>query len=230
MALINFKTLYIALILSSALLISPSVSLTCNKQKFKSNKLFANCTDLPVLNSFLHFTYNNANSSLSIAFVAPPAKLDGWVAWAINPTSTGMIGSQALLSFKSNDGLLIVKTFNISSHDPPQESKLSFDVWDIGAESYEGNIVIFATVKVPKNAERLNQVWQVGSAVSDSGVPEQHEMADANMNSKGVLELVAAASTPGPSQDKSGSISTVRKWNSDFIVPFFALITGFVAF
>ncbi|EEF29332.1 conserved hypothetical protein [Ricinus communis] len=89
-----------------------------------------------------------------------------------------MIESQALVALKSNDSL-IIKTNNIISYASLQESKLSFDVWDVSAESYEGKMVIFATVRVPEMAERLNQVWQVGSAVSGC-IPDRHDMADAN--------------------------------------------------
>lgn len=80
-------------------LISPANALICSSQKL-SNNLYTNCTDLPTLNSSLHWTHIANTSSISIAFVAPPSKPDGWIAWAINPTGTGMPGSQALLAFK----------------------------------------------------------------------------------------------------------------------------------
>jgi hypothetical protein len=89
--------------------------------------------------------------------IATPANSGGWVAWAINPTATGMKGYQTLLAFLS-DGFMTVKTYNISSIRPITESKLSFKVWDLSAEQSGGVMRIFAKVKVPKNAMTVNQV------------------------------------------------------------------------
>ncbi|XP_065874385.1 auxin-induced in root cultures protein 12-like [Euphorbia lathyris] len=216
-------TLLLSFLISASLLISLSDSLVCTSQKFKANKVFSNCTDLPYLKSFLHFTYNSTNSSLSIGFISPPAKPEGWVAWAINPTGTGMIGSQALIAFQSN-GSLIVNTYNVSMF--PQQSKLSFDVWDLSTESDGKNFAIFATVKVPEGATTVNQVWQVGPSVS-KGVPDKHEMGEANKKSVGVLKLIAgggaAAPAPaptavpapahGPSSDKKSGVCRIGKSN-----------------
>ncbi|XP_065855084.1 auxin-induced in root cultures protein 12-like, partial [Euphorbia lathyris] len=186
-------TLLLSFLISASLLISLSNSLACTSQTFKSKKVFSNCTDLPYLKSFLHFTYNSTNSSLSIGFISPLAKPEGWVAWAINPTGTGMIGSQALIAFQSN-GSLIVNTYNISMF--PQQSKLSFDVWDLSTESDGKKIVIFTTVKVPEGATTVNQVWQVGPSVS-KGVPDKHEMGEANKKYVGVLKF-AGGGAPAP--------------------------------
>ena len=83
-------------VLVLGLVVSPGESLTCASQKFK-NKVYANCTDLPYLGAYLHWTYNAYNATLSIAFLAKPPQPDGWVAWGINPSSTKMPGSQTLL-------------------------------------------------------------------------------------------------------------------------------------
>ncbi|KAL2509525.1 DOMON domain-containing protein [Forsythia ovata] len=67
-----------------------------------------------------------------IAFIATPARPNGWIAWAINPTSTGMAGSQALIAFKDSKGAMTVKTYNITLYSSLTESK----VW------YEGKGVV----------------------------------------------------------------------------------------
>ncbi|XP_062080986.1 cytochrome b561 and DOMON domain-containing protein At4g12980-like [Humulus lupulus] len=170
------------------LLISPAQSLTCSTQKFTNNKLYSECLDLPSLGSYLHWTYDSSNSSLSIAFVAPPAKSDGWISWAINPTGKGMAGSQSLIAFKQSDGSMIVKKYDIQSYSSLVEGKLSFDVWDTSAEYSGGVMRIFATVKVPANASSLNHVWQVGPSV-DSGRPTAHLFQASNLNAKGSLSL-----------------------------------------
>ncbi|KAJ4729080.1 Cytochrome b561 and DOMON domain-containing protein [Melia azedarach] len=204
------------------LLFSPAHSLTCTSQKLTKNRLFEKCADLPTLDSFLHYTYNASNSSLSIAFVSTPASADGWVAWAINPISNGMAGSQTLLALKSN-GSLVVKTFNISSYSSIVESKLSFETWDLSAESGQnGTVTIYGKLKVPEKAEKLNQVWQVGAKVTD-GKPNKHEFSAANLKSTGTLNLEekAPSTSPGaapgvapggPTPDKGGQ-STVKSNN-----------------
>ncbi|XP_028765319.1 cytochrome b561 and DOMON domain-containing protein At3g25290-like, partial [Neltuma alba] len=168
---------------------SPVTSLTCTFQKFPDNKAYSNCADLPVLNSYLHWTHDSSNSSLSVTFVAASAKLGGWVSWAINPTGIGMAGVQALVAFKNKEDVVTVKTYNISSYSSVVPGKLSFDVWDLKAEESSGGAVsIFATVKLPENAEKVNQVWQVGPSVTD-GEPDTHNFAPVNLESKGVLNL-----------------------------------------
>ncbi|KAB2636657.1 auxin-induced in root cultures protein 12-like [Pyrus ussuriensis x Pyrus communis] len=192
-----------------ALLISPAAqAATCTSQTFKNNKVYSNCNDLPALNSYLHWTYNRSNSSLSIAFVAAPAKTGGWVAWAINPTAEKMAGSQALLAHLTTDGTPVVKTYNISSYSSIIPGNLSFDVWDISAEFSNSTYMIFATVKVPENKESVNQVWQVGPGVNTTtGFPERHDFAPANLRSYGLLNLVANATTNSTSNTTTNSTS-----------------------
>ncbi|XP_008244699.1 PREDICTED: auxin-induced in root cultures protein 12-like [Prunus mume] len=192
-----------------ALLISPAQAATCTSQTFKNNKLYAQCNDLPYLSSYLHWTYSASNSSLSVAFVATPAKSDGWVAWAINPTQTKMAGAQTLLAYKNEKGAPAVNTLNISSYNSIVPGKLSFEVWDVSAEFSNGSFTIFATVKVPKDAASVNQVWQVGSAVNKtSGFPEKHDVAPANLKSFGTLSLGANSTTGTPAGTNTTTNST----------------------
>ncbi|GMI69194.1 Auxin-Induced in Root cultures 12 [Hibiscus trionum] len=204
-------------------LISATHAADCSSLKLTGGrKQYSNCTELPSLNSTLHFTYNATNSSLSIAFSAPPAKPDGWIAWAVNPTATGMAGSQTLLAFKSN-GSMVVKTYNISSYSSIVEGKLSFDVWDLEAETdKDGKMIIYGSVKVATSAEKLNQVWQVGPGVVD-GFPMKHEFEKPNLASLGELQLVEklspAASSPSPSPqsaENSNSGYLVSEINAGF--------------
>ncbi|TQE12365.1 hypothetical protein C1H46_002018 [Malus baccata] len=193
-----------------ALLISPAAqAATCNSQTFK-NKLYSNCSDLPALSSYLHWTYDRSNSSLSIAFVAAPAKTDGWVAWAINPTAEKMAGSQALLAHQTANGTPTVTTYNISAYNSIIPGKLSFDVWDVSAEFSSGTFMIFATVKVPKGAVSVNHVWQVGPGVNTTGFPEKHDFSPANLRSYETLSLVANATTNSTTNTTTGGGSTTN--------------------
>ncbi|KAF5726557.1 Auxin-responsive family protein [Tripterygium wilfordii] len=177
-----------------SLLISPGCSETCTSQKFTNNKLYSHCLDLPVLASYLHFSYDSSNSTLSIAFIATPAKPDGWIAWAINPTGTGMAGSQSLVAYKDSNGSMVVKTYDIASYGSIVPKKLALDVWDTSAESSGGVMRMFAKIKVPADlaaAGKVNQVWQVGPGVGSNGMLQKHDFAAANLNAKATLNLLS---------------------------------------
>ncbi|KAL7154200.1 hypothetical protein ABFS83_04G219700 [Erythranthe nasuta] len=199
------------LLLAVVSLISPSQSATCTSQTFTTtNKLYSFCNDLPSLNSFLHWSYDPTRSELSVAFIAAPARPDGWISWAINPTSTGMVGSQALIAFKDSSGGMAVKTYNITSYGPLTESKVWYEVKNSSAESSGGVMRLFATVVLPEMGKTtLNQVWQVGPSVT-GGVPDKHEFQPANLNSKGSLDLLRGQSTVAPA---GGGNSRANKRN-----------------
>ncbi|KAK0589067.1 hypothetical protein LWI29_009174 [Acer saccharum] len=210
-------------------LISPAVSLTCSTSQIsKSKHKFDQCVDLPTLDSYLHYSYNATNSSLSIAFVASPAKPEGWIAWAINPTGTGMSGSQALIAYKSNH-TAVVKTYDITSYSSVNESKLSFETWDLKAEATSnGSLIIYGSMKVAEKAEKLNQVWQVGSEVQD-GKPRKHAFLPQNINAKGTLVLEkATAPSPSPSTStpEKGGQSSIKSNNLSFFFAFILFISA----
>ncbi|XP_073316852.1 cytochrome b561 and DOMON domain-containing protein At3g25290 [Primulina huaijiensis] len=200
----------ILLIAAVAFLFSPAAALTCTSQTFSHKVAFTNCTDLPTLKASLHWTYEPAakpNPTLSIAFIAPPANPDGWVAWALNPTAPGMIGSQALVAFKQSNGSTVVKTYNISAYGPISESKISYEVLEKSAEYSNGVFTIFAKLVLPE-AEEVNQVWQVGSSVKD-GVPLKHAFAADNLASKGTLQFTSRsvlAPAPSPSPNSAAAL------------------------
>ncbi|XP_027126976.1 cytochrome b561 and DOMON domain-containing protein At3g25290-like [Coffea arabica] len=220
------------LLLLIPLLISPAHSLKCTSQNFTGGSThYTNCTDLPSLNAYLHWTYESTNKTLSIAFIAPPPKSDGWVAWAINPTAAGMAGAQALLAYKAANGSMVVKTYNISSYSSVVESKVWFDVLDKKAEFSGGVIRIFAKLALPESLTTVNQVWQVGP--SGKAGPEKHEFKPENLNAKGTLQLVEDAGeispAPSPSPGASGpsgngtrqsgrdNAGCGRTWNKGFL-------------
>ncbi|KAL2521526.1 auxin-responsive family protein [Forsythia ovata] len=97
--------------------------------------LYTFCNDLPSLNSYLHWAYGPANSTISFIFIATPTRHKGWIAWGINPTSIGMVGTQALIAFKDSKGAMTVRTYNITSYSPLTESKVWYEV----KESSAGN-------------------------------------------------------------------------------------------
>ncbi|KAG9152499.1 hypothetical protein Leryth_016422 [Lithospermum erythrorhizon] len=181
-------------ILLSSLVISASQSQTqkCGSQTLTNQ--YTNCNDLPFLNAYLHYTYDPMKSSLSLAFTAPPSTPNGWVAWAINPTGRGMIGSQSLVAFKDSRGMFTVKTYNITSY-VLKESNVWFDVKNATAEESNGVTRLFATIVLPEKGKTdLNIVWQVGGSVTN-GVPDQHAFLPANLASKIAINLLKGSAT-----------------------------------
>ncbi|GAB2234639.1 hypothetical protein Droror1_Dr00003897 [Drosera rotundifolia] len=178
-----------------------ALSLSCeSEQKFSTKKSFANCGNLPYHNATLHWTYDALLSTLSMAFVAPPPTPDGWVAWAINPNGTGMVGSQALIAYKQKNGSMAVKPYHIKSYHSVKEGSLQFNVTDVEAEYDDdsGKMVIYGTWTLPEQANgTLNQVWQVGPSVV-KGKPVKHQFDSSSLASKGKLHLVDDDQTGDP--------------------------------
>ncbi|KAL5562192.1 hypothetical protein UlMin_031939 [Ulmus minor] len=221
-----------AAVLAAILMILPAQSLTCSSQNFKNNKVYSKCLDLPTLTSYLHWSYDSSNSSISLAFIAPPSTSDGWIAWAINPTGTGMAGAQSLIAFKDSKGSAVVKTYAIASYSSVVESKLSLDVWDTSAEFSDGVMRIFAKMKVPEKVESVNHIWQVGASVTD-GHPNKHEFQPANLNAKGTLSLTggqtSTTTTSGDSRTKKRNIHGILNGVSwGILFPLGAIIARYI--
>lgn len=112
------------------------------------------------------------------------------------------------------------------------QSKLSFDVWDLKAESASnGAWVIYGSLKVPVKAEKLNQVWQVGAKVTN-GSPDKHDFKPANLDAKGTLVLVGTpvsptpASAPAPSGSAGGSPAPEKGGQSTLTANYLGFFLG----
>ncbi|GFQ00020.1 cytochrome b561 and DOMON domain-containing protein at5g47530 [Phtheirospermum japonicum] len=153
--------------------------------------IFTSCNDLPNLNSFLHWNYDQSATSLKIAYRHTGIASSRWIAWAINPTGRGMVGSQALVAYQRSDGAMRAYTSPVSSYQTPlQQGDLSFPVTDLSA-TYENNeMTIFATLKLDNfSSGSVNQVWQEGPVSGDS--PGMHSTTGANVLSMGSLDLLS---------------------------------------
>ncbi|KAJ8634375.1 hypothetical protein MRB53_027711 [Persea americana] len=175
----------------------------CSSQSFSKNRVFALCSDLSHLNASLHWNYNALNSSLDLAFVAPPAKSDGWIAWGINPTAEGMVGAQALIAFRGSNGSMAVHTYNITSYQGVFPSPIAFHVWSTSAEHSHGTMLIFASMALPEKTTTVNHVWQVGASVNGT-LPAKHSFAPENLNAKGKLDLTSGGGSSGGAPAPSG--------------------------
>ncbi|KAI6704652.1 hypothetical protein NL676_007614 [Syzygium grande] len=176
---------------------------TCSKYAFAGNKMFSSCTDLPYLNSSLHWTYDSSTNTAQIAYRHTAVDTSKWVAWAINPNSTGMVGAQALVAYKQSDGTMKAYTSPISGYQTQlQEGDLSFNVSHLSA-TYAGNeIIIFATIVPPDNGA-VNQVWQEGPL--SGGSPSAHTTTGANVKSMGTLNFASGQTgTSGGGNNETG--------------------------
>ncbi|MFS7904952.1 putative cytochrome b561 and DOMON domain-containing protein [Helianthus anomalus] len=184
---------------------SSTFSKTCSNYAFASNKIFSSCNDLPVLNSYLHYTYNQSSRTLKIAYRHTNVGSSHWVAWAINPTSQGMAGSQAIVAFQQSSGKMKVYTSPVTGMTTQLvEGDLSFLVTDLSATHSNNEIIIFATLDLKNMSTKLNQVWQDGHVSNDA--PMGHSTSGDNIKSMGTLNVLK-----GQSGSAQGSGSTKTK-------------------
>ncbi|KAL5998597.1 hypothetical protein ACLOJK_009540 [Asimina triloba] len=195
-------TVAVAVVLVALATTACKAASNCTSQTF-NNKTFSSCTDLPHLKASLFWTYHPTNSTASIAFLAPPPKPTGWIAWAINPTSTGMLGCQSLIAFQSANGSINLQTYNVSAYGPVHPSPISINASGLEAAFQGGAMRIFATVELPKNSTKLNQVWQVGSSVT-AGLPDQHAFSKENLLAMAEWDLLKGEAVVGKSSGKVG--------------------------
>ncbi|KNA16718.1 hypothetical protein SOVF_086560 isoform A [Spinacia oleracea] len=201
----------------SLLFLPLSLSSTCTSPKLTST--YKSCSQLPSLSSSLHFTYNPSNKSLAVAFTAVPPSSSGWVAWGINPTSTGMAGTQALVAFRNSDGSMSVDTFNLSSYSDIIPGKISFPVYEKRAvfNKDDGSITIFASVG-HSGGGKINHVWQVGPGVT-KGFPMKHDFKPENLKATATLDLSAdGGGASQASESSTSSDATAKKRNTHGIL------------
>ncbi|GAB4830311.1 hypothetical protein Ancab_019949 [Ancistrocladus abbreviatus] len=70
---IHFSTIFLGIVMLSP----PAYSQSCRSHLFTNKKAFQSCIDLSYHNAFLHWTYDDAKSSPSMAFLTPPVTPDG---------------------------------------------------------------------------------------------------------------------------------------------------------
>ncbi|XP_074266585.1 auxin-induced in root cultures protein 12-like [Silene latifolia] len=124
-----------------------------------------------------------------MAFTAPPPNPQGWVAWGLNPTGSGMVGTQAILAYKpnSNSPIISVSTYDVKSYHDINMGPISYNVTGLSAEESNGKVTLFATWDLHLGESKINHVWQVGPVVG--GKPGMHEFQHDNLGSKMILEL-----------------------------------------
>ncbi|KAL8228241.1 hypothetical protein R6Q57_015825 [Mikania cordata] len=183
----------------------------CSNYTFATNAVFSACNDLPVLNSFLHYTYNPSSQTLSIAYRHTNFDSSNWAAWGINPTSQGMTGTQALVAFQQSDGTMRVYTSPIMGYSTElAEGDLSFPVSDLSATYSNNELIILATLGLQNwTGATMYQVWQEGPL--SRNVPISHATSGDNVRSVGTFNVVSRQS--GSAGRASGTSSKTKKRN-----------------
>ncbi|GAY60846.1 hypothetical protein CUMW_205290 [Citrus unshiu] len=191
----------IFLIALFTLLLSPSSSFaqttqTCTNYRFTThNNKYGACVDLQALNSFLHWSYDEATGSVDLAYRHVGMKPTRWVAWAINPTGKGMVGSQSLVAYRNPNGILKAYTSPVMSYGTNlQEGNLSFKVPKISADFSNNEMIIYATIVLPKNMTTVSHVWQEGPVRGDNHLG-MHPLGGDNVKSMGTLDLLSGKVT-----------------------------------
>lgn len=206
------------------LLLHPLLSLAsprCPSRAFSGRRHYHHCLAFPTLDASLHWNYTTSSSTLSLAYVATPSRPIGWVSWAINPSSSHMLGAQALVAYRRYDAVPVVHTYNLTSYAPALPSKIMYKVWDKEAEYSvsAGVMTMYAKVELPAGTRKVYQLWQIGPTVSDDGRPDQHDLYLRNLNAKGTLDLVSGAAVSIPTKiDRFRSIKRKKKvwFSGDF--------------
>ncbi|VVB06221.1 unnamed protein product [Arabis nemorensis] len=179
----------------------------CESHSFKNGKRFRSCTDLPVLDSFLHFSYVRETGVLDVAYRHANLESSSWIAWAINPTKKGMLGAQALVAYRnSTSGSMRAYTSSITSYSTMlQESPLSFRVSQVSAEYLNGEMTIFATLVLPLNTTVVNHLWQDGP-LKEGNRLGMHAMSGDHLKSMATLDLL------------SGQVTTTNSVNGNMLL------------
>lgn len=206
------KLLTSLMLFSSILLtlFTTSYAQNCSTHQFRSNNVFSTCNPLPVLNSFLHWTYHSDNHTVDLAYRHGGVRDSDWVAWGLNLGGSGMLGSQCLIAFKNSSGQNHAYTSPISSYNTRlSEAPLSFGVPRISVDSINGEMIIFATLELPSGRTNFNQVWQNGQV---SGQALQiHQQTGDNMRSTGTVDFVSGQTSAGTGGGISASSRQRRR-------------------
>lgn len=204
------RILLLFTVISSLCFVPYSSAQTCKSQSLTSNQQFSSCNDLPVLNSFLHWTYDTSSGKLQMAYRHTGVSASTWVSWAINPDSAAMLGAQALVAVPhsgSGGGMKVYKSQIDSYTTTLPEGDLMYNVTGLSVTYENEEVTIYATWTLPNNMTTINQVWQAGPASGSS--PQQHSTGNSdNMKSKGTLDLLS-----GTSQSTGGGNSRLRRRN-----------------
>ncbi|CAA6662908.1 unnamed protein product [Spirodela intermedia] len=147
----TMRSLLVFLAVAAAALVLPSSAQSCSSLTLSNSRNYLLCNSLSRLSSSLHWTYHASNGTVDIAYRATQST-PGWIAWGINPTTTRMVNTQALVAFL---------------RPSMQSGNLSFAVSGVTATNSDGVMTIYATITLPNNSTQVNHVWQASTSFND---------------------------------------------------------------
>lgn len=199
------------LVLFFSLVASSCYAQNCSNFGFSQNRLFATCNNLPVLNSFLHWTYHASNHTADIAYRHGSVTTSNWVAWGLNIGGSGMLGAQCLVAFRNSSGVHpYTSPISTSSYQTQlREGSLSFGVSKISGEFVSGQMIIFATLALPSGKTNFNHAWQNGPL--SGSTPGAHLPSGDNIRSAGTVDFASGQTTGGGSSSSFESV--IRRRN-----------------
>ena len=186
---LRFMFLIFACAISQLLILSSAQS--CSSYSFPNQNTYRACSDLSVLKSFLHWNYDETTGTIEIAYRHASIKSQTWVAWAINPSRKGMVGSQAFVAHQTSDGTVQAYTSPVTTYGTGlEEGSLSFPVQNISAEFANNEMIIYSTFVLPKNMTTVNHVWQDGPVNEDNSLG-MHALTGENVRSLATLDFLS---------------------------------------
>ncbi|KAG8365038.1 hypothetical protein BUALT_Bualt18G0061400 [Buddleja alternifolia] len=186
----------------------------CSTHPLFTNNLYKACNNLPTLNSFIHWNYHQLNHTVDIAYRHTGVTTSNWIAWCLNPSGGGMIGSQCLIAYRNSTGLLHAYTSSITSYATRlEEGSLSFRVPKIGAEFNDNEMIIYASLELPNGTTKFAEVWQYGPVSGDT--LGMHPTDRDNMRSIATIDFATAQAADATTTTFAGTLlgSRNRKKN-----------------
>ncbi|KAJ9169964.1 hypothetical protein P3X46_018103 [Hevea brasiliensis] len=183
--------------------VNPAFSAHCTT--ITSSKTFERCMTLPTQQASMAWTFHTHNSTLDLVFFGTFISPSGWVGWGINPTSSDMIGTRALIAFPDpNSGQLVVLPYILDPTVKLQKSPLLSRPLDINllsssATLYGGKmatihngaaIQIYATLKVAPNKTKIHFVWNRGLYVQGYS-PTIHPTTSNDLSSMATIDVLS---------------------------------------
>lgn len=196
----ELAVLFLVVFSSSSLLRHATAQRCDDAITFSNNKPYASCSVLPYHSASLHWNYHASNGTVDIAYRASGSP-SSWVAWAINPNSTGMVGANAFLAFTNGTtGNVAVFATRFASLGVQvadvRDEELAFPVYDKLAEYSSGYYTIYASLELPGNNTTQHTVWQSSSNFR-SGAPYGHPFDAANTASTSTLDFLSGQTASG---------------------------------
>ncbi|XP_045791162.1 cytochrome b561 and DOMON domain-containing protein At2g04850-like [Trifolium pratense] len=175
-----------------------------------STKTFQKCMNLPTQQASIAWTFYPHNSTLELVFFGTFISPSGWVGWGINPTSSEMTGTRALIAFSDpNSGQIVLLPYILDPTVKLQKSPLLSQPLDIHllsstAALYGGKmatihngapIQIYATIKLESNKTKIHLVWNRGLYVQGYS-PTIHPTTSTDLSSIATFDVLSGSFAP----------------------------------